>query len=168
MPSAQVQNESARESLVLSLSHPSPPGHLPARIEGLYKLAASQYYSASNGAPITDRPYEAQRCAGPSVDFIELLTSAHRVGRNGPLLLQDFHREFPSLVCSSPTAGPLLGIRTATDLQLADIDLLAHFDRERVPERVVQYASASRPNVESLTPPQRKGRRRSRHLRSDR
>src|SRR3954449_8630575 len=35
--------------------------------------------------------------------------SSQRVGQNGPLLLQDFHL----------------------------IDLLAHFDRERIPERVV-------------------------------
>ncbi|GAA93624.1 uncharacterized protein L969DRAFT_55797 [Mixia osmundae IAM 14324] len=48
-------------------------------------------YTTSNGAPYPE-PYEAQR-----------------VGRNGPLLLQDFHH----------------------------IDLLAHFDRERIPERVV-------------------------------
>lgn len=37
-----------------------------------------------------------------------------RVGRNGPLLLQDFHL----------------------------IDLLAHFDRERIPERVVHAKGA--------------------------
>lgn len=37
-----------------------------------------------------------------------------RVGQNGPLLLQDFHL----------------------------IDLLAHFDRERIPERVVHAKGA--------------------------
>lgn len=36
-------------------------------------------------------------------------TASQRLGENGPLLLQDFHL----------------------------IDLLAHFDRERIPERVV-------------------------------
>jgi hypothetical protein len=40
--------------------------------------------------------------------------SSMRVGQNGPLLLQDFHL----------------------------IDLLAHFDRERVPERVVHAKGA--------------------------
>jgi catalase len=40
--------------------------------------------------------------------------SSLRVGQNGPLLLQDFHL----------------------------IDLLAHFDRERIPERVVHAKGA--------------------------
>jgi catalase len=40
--------------------------------------------------------------------------AAQRVGYNGPLLLQDFHL----------------------------IDLLAHFDRERIPERVVHAKGA--------------------------
>jgi catalase len=40
--------------------------------------------------------------------------SSMRVGQNGPLLLQDFHL----------------------------IDLLAHFDRERIPERVVHAKGA--------------------------
>lgn len=40
--------------------------------------------------------------------------AAQRVGTNGPLLLQDFHL----------------------------IDLLAHFDRERIPERVVHAKGA--------------------------
>lgn len=40
--------------------------------------------------------------------------AAQRVGSNGPLLLQDFHL----------------------------IDLLAHFDRERIPERVVHAKGA--------------------------
>ena len=40
--------------------------------------------------------------------------SSQRVGSNGPLLLQDFHL----------------------------IDLLAHFDRERIPERVVHAKGA--------------------------
>jgi catalase len=39
---------------------------------------------------------------------------AQRIGQNGPLLLQDFHL----------------------------IDLLAHFDRERIPERVVHAKGA--------------------------
>jgi catalase len=53
-------------------------------------------YTTSNGAPYPE-PYESQR-----------------IGRNGPLLLQDFHH----------------------------IDLLAHFDRERIPERVVHAKGA--------------------------
>lgn len=40
--------------------------------------------------------------------------NSQRVGQNGPLLLQDFHL----------------------------IDLLAHFDRERIPERVVHAKGA--------------------------
>jgi len=40
--------------------------------------------------------------------------AAQRIGTNGPLLLQDFHL----------------------------IDLLAHFDRERIPERVVHAKGA--------------------------
>jgi catalase len=40
--------------------------------------------------------------------------AAQRVGTNGPLLLQDFHL----------------------------IDLLAHFDRERIPERIVHAKGA--------------------------
>jgi catalase len=40
--------------------------------------------------------------------------SSQRIGENGPLLLQDFHL----------------------------IDLLAHFDRERIPERVVHAKGA--------------------------
>lgn len=40
--------------------------------------------------------------------------SSQRVGQNGPLLLQDFHL----------------------------LDLLAHFDRERIPERVVHAKGA--------------------------
>ncbi|KAI9755634.1 MAG: peroxisomal catalase A [Chaenotheca gracillima] len=53
-------------------------------------------YTSSNGCPVMD-PEAAQR-----------------VGKNGPLLLQDFHL----------------------------IDLLAHFDRERIPERVVHAKGA--------------------------
>lgn len=53
-------------------------------------------YTTSNGAPVA-KPYGAQK-----------------IGRNGPLLLQDFHH----------------------------IDLLAHFDRERIPERVVHANGA--------------------------
>ncbi|KAF2116894.1 catalase Cat [Lophiotrema nucula] len=49
------------------------------------------YYTASNGRPVSNP------------------VSSQRLGRNGPVLLQDFHL----------------------------IDLLAHFDRERIPERVV-------------------------------
>jgi catalase len=41
-------------------------------------------------------------------------TASQRLGENGPLLLQDFHL----------------------------IDLLAHFDRERIPERVVHAKGA--------------------------
>lgn len=53
-------------------------------------------FVASNGAPVAE-PYAAQR-----------------IGRNGPLLLQDFNL----------------------------IDLLSHFDRERIPERVVHAKGA--------------------------
>ena len=45
---------------------------------------------------------------------VENPESYQRVGQNGPLLLQDFHL----------------------------IDLLAHFDRERIPERVVHAKGA--------------------------
>ena len=45
---------------------------------------------------------------------ITFATASQRVGANGPLLLQDFHL----------------------------IDILAHFDRERIPERVVHAKGA--------------------------
>ena len=45
---------------------------------------------------------------------ITFATASQRVGNNGPILLQDFHL----------------------------IDLLAHFDRERIPERVVHAKGA--------------------------
>ena len=45
---------------------------------------------------------------------ITYATASQRAGTNGPLLLQDFHL----------------------------IDLLAHFDRERIPERVVHAKGA--------------------------
>ncbi|KAF9893865.1 peroxisomal catalase A [Aspergillus nanangensis] len=61
-----------------------------------YRYNETPTYTASNGCPVFD-PQAAQR-----------------VGRNGPLLLQDFHL----------------------------IDLLAHFDRERIPERVVHAKGA--------------------------
>lgn len=53
-------------------------------------------YTTSNGRPITT------------------ITASQSVGKNGPLLLQDFNL----------------------------IDLLAHFDRERIPERVVHAKGA--------------------------
>lgn len=53
-------------------------------------------YTTSNGCPIMD-PEASQR-----------------VGKNGPLLLQDFHL----------------------------LDILGHFDRERIPERVVHAKGA--------------------------
>ncbi|KAH8930177.1 catalase [Atractiella rhizophila] len=62
-------------------------------------------YTTSNGAPYPV-PYEAQR-----------------VGKLGPLLLQDFHH----------------------------IDLLAHFDRERIPERVVHAKGAGAHGVFEVT-----------------
>ena len=56
--------------------------------------------------------------SGLTVDFLSTKSndpeSSQRVGQNGPLLLQDFHL----------------------------IDLLAHFDRERIPERVVHAKGA--------------------------
>ena len=45
---------------------------------------------------------------------VSYATASQRVGLNGPVLLQDFHL----------------------------IDLLAHFDRERIPERVVHAKGA--------------------------
>ena len=45
---------------------------------------------------------------------ITYATASQRVGQNGPILLQDFHL----------------------------IDLIAHFDRERIPERVVHAKGA--------------------------
>ena len=51
---------------------------------------------------------------GLTVTFSNDPESSQRVGQNGPLLLQDFHL----------------------------IDLLAHFDRERIPERVVHAKGA--------------------------
>jgi catalase len=53
-------------------------------------------YTASNGRPVT------------------YATASQKIGRRGPILLQDFHL----------------------------IDLLAHFDRERIPERVVHAKGA--------------------------
>jgi len=53
-------------------------------------------YTTSNGRPIS------------------YATTSQTVGKNGPILLQDFHL----------------------------IDLLAHFDRERIPERVVHAKGA--------------------------
>ena len=53
-------------------------------------------YTASNGRPVS------------------YATTSQTVGKNGPILLQDFHL----------------------------IDLLAHFDRERIPERVVHAKGA--------------------------
>jgi len=45
---------------------------------------------------------------------VSYATASQRLGNNGPVLLQDFHL----------------------------IDLLAHFDRERIPERVVHAKGA--------------------------
>ena len=59
-------------------------------------MAATLPYTTSNGAPV----------ANPEASLM--------VGRNGPLLLQDFHL----------------------------VDMLAHFDRERIPERVVHAKGA--------------------------
>lgn len=62
-------------------------------------------YTTSNGYPISDPE------------------SALRVGKEGPLLLQDFHL----------------------------LDLLAHFDRERIPERVVHAKGAGAYGVFEVT-----------------
>ncbi|EJF63962.1 catalase [Dichomitus squalens LYAD-421 SS1] len=62
-------------------------------------------YTTSTGAPVA-RPYAAER-----------------IGKIGPLLLQDFHH----------------------------IDLLAHFDRERIPERVVHAKGAGAHGVFEVT-----------------
>jgi catalase len=71
-------------------------------------------YTVSNGAPQYGEPYAAQR-----------------LGPNGPLLLQGIR---PALCMRSvPILTPLCGI--SLDFHL--IDSLAHFDHERVPERVV-------------------------------
>ncbi|RDX41643.1 catalase [Lentinus brumalis] len=64
--------------------------------QAVFKSQDGARYTTSTGAPIA-RPYAAQR-----------------IGKIGPLLLQDFHH----------------------------IDLLAHFDRERIPERVVHAKGA--------------------------
>ena len=55
----------------------------------------------------------ASRCNADCQNYADP-ESSQRVGQNGPLLLQDFHL----------------------------IDLLAHFDRERIPERVVHAKGA--------------------------
>jgi catalase len=70
-------------------------------------------YTTSNGAPVSE-PYAAQR-----------------VGLMGPLLLQGVHH------CLSI----FLQILTFSPLDFHHIDLLAHFDRERIPERVVSLAA---------------------------
>lgn len=70
-------------------------------------------YTTSNGAPVTE-PY-----------------AASKLGRAGPLLLQGLHflgYKFLSLI---PTL-----------IDFHHIDLLAHFDRERIPERVVHAKGA--------------------------
>lgn len=64
--------------------------------EQVFKTKDGAVYTTSNGAPVQE-PY-----------------AAGRLGRIGPLLIQDFHH----------------------------IDLLAHFDRERIPERVVHAKGA--------------------------
>ncbi|KAH9919457.1 catalase [Epithele typhae] len=64
--------------------------------QAVFSTKDNATYTTSSGAPVA-HPYAAQR-----------------VGKIGPLLLQDFHH----------------------------IDLLAHFDRERIPERVVHAKGA--------------------------
>ncbi|KAI0746660.1 catalase [Daedaleopsis nitida] len=64
--------------------------------KAVFSAQDNNVYTTSTGAPVA-RPYAAQR-----------------IGKIGPLLLQDFHH----------------------------IDLLAHFDRERIPERVVHAKGA--------------------------
>jgi catalase len=68
-------------------------------------IQTAPVYTTSNGYPISDPE------------------SALRVGKEGPLLLQDFHL----------------------------LDLLAHFDRERIPERVVHAKGAGAYGVFEVT-----------------
>jgi catalase len=67
-------------------------------------------YTTSNGAPVAE-PYAAQRA-----------------GFHGPLLLQGTSTISSKLINRS---------NLITSLDFHHIDLLAHFDRERIPERVV-------------------------------
>ena len=71
-------------------------------------------YTTSNGCPM----YKDIQASTTGYKLILAVRmdpeSSQRVGQNGPLLLQDFHL----------------------------IDLLAHFDRERIPERVVHAKGA--------------------------
>jgi catalase len=66
-------------------------------------------YTTSNGAPVSE-PYAAQR-----------------VGPLGPLLLQGAFTPITHITTHSYFSSP----------DFHHIDLLAHFDRERIPERVV-------------------------------
>jgi len=72
-------------------------------------------YTTSNGAPVA-QPYAAEK-----------------LGIHGPLLLQG-----PSvpLALTKPFKPPACS-RHRHPLDFHHIDLLAHFDRERIPERVV-------------------------------
>ena len=81
-------------------------------------------YTTSNGAPHPGSPYSAQR-----------------VGPNGPLLLQGMSISGPSThyLPDYPHTPPYNPI-TSPDFHL--IDSLAHFDRERIPERVVHAKGA--------------------------
>ena len=72
-------------------------------------------YTTSNGAAVSE-PYAAQR-----------------VGQLGPLLLQGAHHRRLSLVV----------FLHFSSLDFHHIDLLAHFDRERIPERVVSLCQNS-------------------------
>ncbi|KAF2725306.1 CAT1 catalase, partial [Polychaeton citri CBS 116435] len=89
--------------------------------------------SATNAAPPLARDYIADRDA-TSEDTLYATSNGvpmphpyetQRVGENGPLLLQDFHL----------------------------IDLLSHFDRERIPERVVHAKGGGAHGVYKTTDP---------------
>lgn len=78
-----------------------------------YRYNETPVYTTSNGCPVCfNWPKECMHLDSQPQVFDP--ESSQRVGPNGPLLLQDFHL----------------------------IDLLAHFDRERIPERVVHAKGA--------------------------
>lgn len=77
-----------------------------------YRYNETPTYTTSNGCPV--RTSTSIQYTKPNDIQVFDPESSQRIGKNGPLLLQDFHL----------------------------IDLLAHFDRERIPERVVHAKGA--------------------------